>query len=140
MKTLSHYIFTVAVSFSLVVVFNIILSGNIQGTTFNNLELLGVFGICLLIGVLMSITDRIKYKTTYALMLVHIFDIFFALFFLGGFVFNIIDLTWDFIIPIGIMTIVIYFIIFAIVILRNKSDVEAINKIIQERKLNGKNN
>lgn len=122
-------------AFTLVVVFNSLINvfDDWNAEIFSAKMLLILFAITTLGNALIFATDHLPVHNLALAICINIADIFLPLFTLGPLT-GMFEMTWGNVLPIGGMTVLVFFIIFGIDVLRNHSDADAINAKLTDGK------
>lgn len=125
---------TACISSTLVIFFYTVLSDCGIVAELDNRAVYDLLVINFLIAIVMYFTDRLPLKNFYACMAVDIADIFLVVFLLGGVIwerFPINPLTFT---AFGVMILLVYFLVFGSVTLRNQTDANCINEKLKTRR------
>ncbi|OEH84157.1 hypothetical protein BHU72_12175 [Desulfuribacillus stibiiarsenatis] len=93
-----------------------------------NYTVFQLFGISAVIAMVMFFTDQIPFKTVYTWIAVSIADIFVVVFVLGGLIFQMFPFTPFILLVVSMMIIVVYFVVFGVMVIKNQVDAHSINK------------
>lgn len=122
-------------AFTLVIVINAIINmfDGWNAGIFSAKMLLVLFAITTLGNVLIFVTDHLPVHSIALAICINIADIFLPLFVIGPLT-GMFEMTWWNFLVIGGMTILVFFIICGINAIRNRSDADAINEKLTDRK------
>ncbi len=136
MREVKDHIITGCISFTLVSFFYAILGELRIANEINNHTLYDLLIICGLISVVMFFTDKIPFKTVYSIMGMNLLDIFLVVFLVGGLALDMFPMRMDLMVSISVMILVIYFIVFGVMAIKNQADADCINKKINAARRN----
>ncbi len=135
MKTFKYYFTISCISFTFIILINVLLKLNSLNAVFSLKELAQLFICTSLIAMLMYFTDKLNIKTRPISMLVDILDICAVMYIVGMGMFEMFDPSIQNIIINLVVIVAVYFLTFVVMVFDDRNAVRFINKKLE--KMNG---
>lgn len=135
MKTFKYYFTISCISFTFIILINVLLKLNSLNAVFSLKELAQLFICTSLIAMLMYFTDKLNIKTRPISMLVDILDICAVMYIVGMGLFEMFDPSIQNIIINLVVIVVVYLLTFVVMVFDDRNAVRFINKKLE--KMNG---
>lgn len=130
MSTLKTYFNITCYSFTLLVLLYATLAGLNVFPPLSTSNIFLFLFITMCISILMIVTDRLPIKNNLFILLIRLLDIVFVVFTIG-ILSDLFPLEWSYILYTLGMILVIYFSVYAVLMIKDQSDAKAINKQIR---------
>lgn len=135
MKTFKYYFTISCISFTFIILINVLLNLDSLNAEFSFKELAQLFICTSLIAILMYFTDKLNIKTRPVSMLVDILDICAVMYIVGMGLFKMFAPSLQNVIINLVIIIAVYFLTFAVMVFDDRNAVRFINKELE--KMNG---